>query len=91
MAGVGKVGSSLVGPGVDIGPGIPNILVEMQPISVVGDLVAPHGEPPHTAATILSGSATVLAMGRPVTAVGLSTASCAHTMVVGAATVIVGI
>ena len=83
MAGVGKVGSSLVGPGVDIGPGIPNILV--------GDLVAPHGEPPHTAATILSGSATVLAMGRPVTAVGLSTASCAHTMVVVAATVIVGI
>ena len=91
MAGIGKVGSSLVGPGVDIGPGVPNVLVEAVPVSVVGDKVAPHGEPPHTAAVILSGSATVFAGGRPVTAVGLSTASCAHTMVVGAATVIVGI
>ena len=48
----GKVGGSLVGPGIDLGPGVPNILVEGQPISVIGDLVAPHGEPPHSVSLI---------------------------------------
>ena len=88
---VGKVSFSLVGTGLDIGPGVPNILVEGQPISVVGDLVAPHGKPPHVVASIVSGSSTVLAAGRPITATSLSKATCGHSMVTGAPTVQVGI
>jgi len=86
----GKVGGSLVGPGVDLGPGVPNILVEGQPISVIGDLVAPHGEPPHSSPTIITGSGTVLASGRPVAVQGISFASCGHSMITGAATVQIG-
>jgi uncharacterized Zn-binding protein involved in type VI secretion len=88
---VGKVSGSLVGTGLDIGPGIPNILVEGQPISVVGDMVAPHGKPPHVVASIISGSSTVLAAGRSITATTLSKATCGHSMVTGATTVQVGI
>tara|TARA_Y100001937_G_scaffold120587_1_gene178051 strand:- start:2154 stop:2429 length:276 start_codon:yes stop_codon:yes gene_type:complete len=86
----GKVGGSLVGPGIDLGPGIPNVLVEGMPISVVGDMVAPHGEPPHSSPVLVNGSATVIAGGRPVTLQAISKASCGHSMITGAPTVQIG-
>jgi uncharacterized Zn-binding protein involved in type VI secretion len=87
MPQLGLVGRSLVGPGTDLGPGAATVIAEGAPVSVVGDLVSPHGEPPHTSPTIISGSATVFAEGKPVVVQGLSTASCAHVVNTGAATV----
>jgi uncharacterized Zn-binding protein involved in type VI secretion len=87
MPQLGLAGKSLVGPGIDLGPGAATVFAEGAPVSVVGDSVSPHGEPPHVAATIISGSATVFAEGKPVVVQGLSTASCAHVVNTGAATV----
>ena len=86
----GKVGASLVGPGVVLGPGFPTVIVEGSPVSVVGDLVAPHGEPPHSSPVLVNGSATVFAGGRPVTLQAVSKASCGHSMLTGAPTVQIG-
>lgn len=93
MPNVAKVGFSTAG-GVITGPGIPNILVEGQPISVVGDLISYHGDPPHSAPTITTGSATVKAGFRSVTIAdgpGISTASCGHKASIGAPTVLIGL
>lgn len=87
MPQLGLVGRSLVGPGIDLGPGALSVIAEGSPVSVVGDLVSPHGAPPHTAPTIISGSGTVFAEGKPVVVQGLSKASCAHPVNTGAATV----
>ena len=87
MPGVGKVGFSIAGKGIILGPGSFTVKAEGQPVSVVGDIVAPHGKPPHTAATIVTGSPTVKAEGRPITVQGLSIASCAHPVIFGAPTV----
>ena len=87
MPQLGLVGRSLVGTGIDLGPGAPTVFAEGAPVSVVGDLVSPHGAPPHTSSTIISGSGTVFANGKPVVVQGLSKASCAHAVNTGAATV----
>lgn len=87
MPQLGLVSKSLVGPGTDLGPGALTVLAEGSPVSVVGDLVSPHGEAPHTAATIISGSATVFVEGKPVVVAQLSKASCSHPVNTGAATV----
>lgn len=89
MAGAGKTGASLAG-GVIIGPGAPSVLVEGTPVSTIGDLVVGHGPNPHIGATVVSGSATVFAEGRPVTVEGLSVATCAHGVTLGAPTVQIG-
>tara|TARA_Y100000389_G_C17173572_1_gene370384 strand:+ start:256 stop:528 length:273 start_codon:yes stop_codon:yes gene_type:complete len=87
MPQVGVVGKGTFGPGVITGPGVPNILVEGSPISVIGDTIAPHGEAPHTTATVLTGSPTVFAGGRPISVQGISTAICGHKCTIGAVTV----
>lgn len=87
MPGVAKVGASIVGTGIVLGPGAPTVLVEGLPISCVGDAASPHGDAPHTSPTIVSGSATVFAGGRPVAIQGQSIASCAHPVATGAVTV----
>ena len=48
--GVCRVGVDSAG-GVIAGPGNPRVTVEGAPISVVGDLVAGHGDSPHSSAT----------------------------------------
>ena len=75
------------GTGTILSPGAPTVMVNNIPISVVGDLVSPHGDPPHTAPTIVTGSPTVFAQNRPVTVVGLSVATCAHLPNTGSPTV----
>ena len=87
MPGVGKVGFSIAGKGIILGPGAPTVLVEGQPISTIGDMVAPHGKPPHNLAKIITGSATVKAMGKPITVENISIATCAHPVKLGAPTV----
>lgn len=47
------IGVSLAGTPI-VGPGSPLVLVTGIPISVVGDIVSPHGDPPHTNAVMTS-------------------------------------
>lgn len=77
-----------MGTGVILGPGAPTVLIEGSPASTVLDIVAPHGEPPHTNPTIVTGSATVRAMGKPLTLQGTSVATCAHPASTGSFTVL---
>jgi len=90
MPALGLVRRSLVGPGTDLGRGAVTVKAEFMPVSLVGDKVSPHGKPPHTSATIITGSATVFAEGRPVVVQGVSKATCGHSVTTGAATVFVG-
>ena len=76
-----------MGTGILLGPGAPTVLVEGVPIGCIGDAASPHGEAPHTSPTIVSGSSTVFAGGRPIALQGQSIASCAHPVATGAATV----
>jgi len=88
MPGVARVGLDLVGgTGVLLGPGAPSVRVNGVPISTVGDLISAHGEAPHTNPTIIIGSLTVRAEGRPITVETLSTAVCAHRVETGSLTV----
>jgi len=87
MPQLGLVGRSLVGPGTDLGPGAATVFAEGTKVSLIGDLVSPHGVAPHTSPTIITGSATVFAEGRPVVVQGLSKATCAHVVNTGAPTV----
>ena len=87
MPAIGLVGRSIVGTGIDVGPGSPTVMCEGSPVSLIGDKVTPHGKPPHTAAIIITGSQTVLIDGRPPAVQGLSVATCAHVVVTGAFTV----
>jgi len=87
MLGVGKVGMSMVGPGIVTGPGAPTVLIEGMPCSVLGDIIAPHGEPPHSTAVIVSNcSKTVFAMMKPISR-DTSLGTCAHVLAKGAVTV----
>ena len=54
--GVAMVGVSTVGGGPIIGPGISTVLCAGSFVSVDGDGVTSHGEPPHSAATITATS-----------------------------------
>lgn len=87
MPQLGLVGRSVVGTGLDLGPGAKTVFAEGTNVSVVGDAVSPHGEPPHKKPFIASGSSTVFVEGRPVVVQGLSKATCAHAVITGAATV----
>ena len=87
MPQLGLVKRSLVGPGTDLGPGAATVFAEGAPVSLVGDIVSPHGGSPHTRATIVTGSATVRAQGRRVVVQGVSVATCGHVVNTGAATV----
>lgn len=85
MSQAGKIGST-VGLGVITSPGCPNVLVEGVPLSVLGDIVSPHGIPPHDSALISTGSATVTAGSLPVTRVG-DLATCGDVVSTGALSV----
>lgn len=77
----------LVGPGVITGPGAPTVTINGIPASLMGDIVATHGEPPHVAVPIVVGAPTVFVMGIPPTAVGVSAAACGHMASIGSPTV----
>lgn len=87
MPSVSKVGVSIVGTGILLGPGAPTVLVEGVPVGCIGDSVSPHGNAPHISPTIVSGSATVFANGKPIALVGTSKATCAHPVATGATSV----
>ena len=83
-------GGTLVGGRAKIeGPGAPTVIAEGVVVSCIKDIVMPHGEPPHATATVATGSATVIAMGRGVVRSG-DVATCGDP-VVSASTVIVGL
>ena len=75
------VGKSVAG-GVITGPGAPTVLVNGSPVSTLGDTVTPHGDPPHSSATIIKSSTTVFANGRGIVRAG-DKASCGHSVVSG--------
>lgn len=56
------VGTSMAG-GAILGPGSPTVQAEGISLALIGDKVAPHQEPPHKSATLVGGSADVLADG----------------------------
>lgn len=90
---VSKVTESVVGGGVLITPVIPTVLVNGLPIGVVGTLVTSHApcpkDPSHCAATIQTGSITVLAGGIQVSGTG-DIASCGHPISTGSPNTLVG-
>tara|TARA_Y100000389_G_scaffold199742_1_gene238701 strand:- start:686 stop:976 length:291 start_codon:yes stop_codon:yes gene_type:complete len=96
MPAIGRVGLDNAGGGVIIGPGAPSVFADGAIVSCAtgptpGDTIFVHGEAPHVGATIMTGSGTVFAMGRPVTIHQFSTVSCGHTVSGSPATVLVGI
>lgn len=89
-----RVGLDIVGAGgVILGPGAPTVLVNMLPQSTIFDAVAPHVPCPvipiHCAATLVSGSLTVISQGLPATRLG-DLASCGDSIVTGSINVIKG-
>ena len=86
LAKVGGGGTLVGGKAPIIGPGAPTVISEGFVTSVMGDQVAPHGESPHTKATIIAAS-TVVAMGKPVAKMG-DLATCGDT-VMSASTIFV--
>lgn len=74
---------------ITINTGAKSVFVESSPLSLVGDQVAPHGEPPHSSSFVVNGSNTVFAEGRPITLVGSAT-TCGHPITFGSLTVFAG-
>ena len=93
MPGIGRTISDMGGGGLIIGPGAVTTFCEGTKVSLVGDGLTTHGEPPHTSGSSLvaNGSATVFCEGKPVTVAGISIATCAHPIGPGSTTVQVGI
>jgi uncharacterized Zn-binding protein involved in type VI secretion len=87
MPGVARTGQDNA-MGVIIGPGQPTVIVNGTPISVVGDLITTHGAPPHVSPSIITGSSTVFAGGKPISLQAVSTCTCAHPVVTGSPNVI---
>ncbi len=77
MPGVSRVGVDSAG-GTILGPGVASVIVNGSPVSVIGDSVAGHGDPPHASPTMVAGSGTVIAGGIGVVRAG-DAASCGHT------------
>jgi uncharacterized Zn-binding protein involved in type VI secretion len=87
MPGVARVSQDNA-MGIIIGPGIPTVLVNGSPISVIGDQVTTHGPPPHVIPSIITGSSTVFAGGKAISLQGVSICSCAHNVVTGSPNVL---
>lgn len=86
MPGIARVKTDAA-RGVIMGPGAPTVFADNKPVSLIGDMVAPHGKAPHTAPTLVSnGAKTVLADGRVPAKQGTA-ASCGHTVSSGSPTV----
>lgn len=90
MPGACRVGVDIFGSGVILGTGSLSTKIDGLPASVVSDKIAPHGDPPHSAATVTTGSATVMIDGKPATVQGISVASCGHIASTGSATTQIG-
>tara|TARA_B100001057_G_scaffold498694_1_gene606604 strand:+ start:7909 stop:8190 length:282 start_codon:yes stop_codon:yes gene_type:complete len=92
MPGIGRTILDMGGGGLILGPGSTSVFCESQKLSLVGDGLTTHGEPPHTSGSSLvaNGSATVFSEGKPVTVAGISIATCAHPISPGSPTVFVG-
>jgi uncharacterized Zn-binding protein involved in type VI secretion len=85
MPGIARVGLDNAGGGVIVGPGAPTVLADGSIVScasaaIPGDAVFTHGEAPHTIASIVTGSTSVFAEGRPVAMHKFSTVTCGHTV-----------
>ena len=59
-----------------------SVLVNGKPIAVLGDSVTDHGDSPHDSATLVLGSTTVFAGGKPVCRIG-DLASCGDSISTG--------
>ena len=92
MAGLCRTFLDMGGGGLVIGPGAVTTFCDSSKVSLVGDSLTTHGEPPHTTGSSLvaNGSATVFCESEPVTVAGISIATCAHPIVPGSPTVFVG-
>lgn len=77
MPGVSRVGVDSAG-GIILGPGVPSVIVNGAPISVIGDAVTGHGSEPHAGPVMVGGSGTVFAGGIGVVRAG-DAASCGDT------------
>ena len=77
MPGIARVGVDSAG-GVILGGGQSTVRVNGARAAVLGDAVAPHGDPPHKAAVMVQASGTVRAGGIKVCRAG-DAASCGHT------------
>jgi uncharacterized Zn-binding protein involved in type VI secretion len=77
MPGVSRVGVDSAG-GIITGPGVPSVIVNGSPVSVIGDSVAGHGTGPHAGPTMVAGSGSVIAGGKGVVRAG-DAASCGDT------------
>lgn len=93
MPGVTRVGVDFAGPGAVLGPGSlaggTPVYAEGAPVSLLGDTVSPHGDPPHSSSLLLTGSSTVFGPGGlPLVRQG-DPATCGH-VATGSVTVIVG-
>jgi uncharacterized Zn-binding protein involved in type VI secretion len=77
MPGVSRVGVDSAG-GTILGPGVPSVIVNGAPISIIGDAVAGHGPSVHAGPVMVEGSSTVFAGGIGVVRAG-DAASCGDT------------
>lgn len=77
MPGVSRVGVDSAG-GTITGPGVPSVIVNGSPVSIIGDSVAGHGSGPHGGPVMVAGSGTVIAGGIGVVRAG-DAASCGDT------------
>jgi len=77
MPGISRVNVDTAG-GTITGPGASSVFVNGSKVSLQGDSVAPHGDPPHRSATMVESSSTVSAEGKGVVRQG-DAASCGHT------------
>lgn len=87
MGGVARVGVDTAGGVVLPGPNA-TVMVNGLPAAVVGCPVAPHGDPPHSTAFLVTGSGSVFVGGLPLVRAG-DRASCGH-VVTGSGDVLVG-
>lgn len=93
MPGAARQFLDTAGGGLILGPSAFTVFCEGSFLSLIGDIILTHGEPPHTTATarILSGSFTVLCEGKFPSIQAMSTVTCGHTVDTGSATVLIGI
>jgi|LauGreDrversion4_2_1035121.scaffolds.fasta_scaffold412871_2 uncharacterized Zn-binding protein involved in type VI secretion len=83
--------TDLVQIGAIVGPGAPKVMIQNLVASTIGDEVGPHGEAPHTKATIATGSKKVKYQMKAATVQTISAASCGHSATTGSVKVIIGI
>jgi uncharacterized Zn-binding protein involved in type VI secretion len=75
-------GPGATGTGVILGPGGLGQYGDGLTVSVVGDLIAPHGPSPHDAGVIIQGSPDTFINGIPLVHIGDAT-SCGCTVLLG--------